>query len=182
MAICKNASEYQRELDRLISDCYREIRQKEVIIEEKYREPLDHSDVIEWRAIQREYEKEISDLYHESIKPVLNFENSQPKKPRYIYKKKRRYFEVKYSWDTGDFKISKKPLNLLLFFGKNPEWDIELSYSGIPLDQVPCPKCKREFLRYHPNQKYCPRCQRSPRSKKPKSSINQNKKRHTKII
>ena len=170
MDICKNALEYDRELSRLLSNRDREVLQKEVIIEEKYREPLDRLDGIEWGAVQREYEKEISDLYHECMKPIEDFIKNQPEQPIYVFKTAGKYYELKKDWIKAEWTKSKNPITgkrLLLLKRQRPGWIIENEFPNSAFDFVECPNCKRKFTRHKSHEKYCHLCRRSPRSKRP---------------
>lgn len=168
MDICKNAIEYQRELERLLSNCNHELRQKEPVIKNRYKELMDSAEGMEWKTLRIKRDNEISDLYHECMKPVLDFEGSQPKKPIYIYKKARRYYKHEYNWATGEMKISKLPSLMQFLIIGQKEWILKVSFNGTAFDIVPCQNCKKEFTRFYPHEKYCLNCQRrSPKSKKP---------------
>lgn len=127
-----------------------------------------------------EYERELNKLqasFLYGIKPQKQviteidvFIKNQLENPIYIFKANRRYYKLKINWITGEYRKSKKPIppaRLLLLRRQKPDWIIEYKFPNSNFDFVICPNCKREFTRYYPNEKYCFRCQRSPRSKKP---------------
>jgi len=73
VSICKNAIEYEKILNRLQAEFLEEVRQKESEISKKYRHSLNNAEGMEWKTLHNQLNKEISDLYHECMKPIENF-------------------------------------------------------------------------------------------------------------
>jgi len=158
-----------RELNNLMADSIQKIGQKEHLIYIKYRESLDNAIGMEWKAIQKKYEKDLSDAAHEGVKSILDFEKSQPDKPIFIFKANHRYYKLKIDWVTTEYTKLKKPIpSIRLLRRQKPGWIVEYTFSKA-FDFATCPNCQREFTRTYPHEKYCYDCRRSPRSKRPLS-------------
>lgn len=167
MRICKNAIEYQKILTNLQADFVDEVRPKERDIRDKYKKKFEKTPVEEWKQILDDQDNEIRDLYKTCLKNIENFINSQPKHPIYVFKKNRRYYILKWDWITGDNTKSPVPIaSIQLLRRKNPGWVFEYIFPGTAFDYVICPNCEREFTKFKPNEKFCPTCRRSPRSKR----------------
>jgi len=178
MVICKNATEYMRKFNNLMADSFQELMQKTSLLNEKYREPLDNLEGMAWKNLQRKYDKELSDISHNSVKPLLDFEKSQPDKPIFIFKANRKYYKLKIDLSTGEYTKLKKPIpDIRLLRRQKPGWIVEYTFAKA-FDFVPCRNCQREYWRINPNEKYCHFCRRSPKSKRPNQFINSKKSRH----
>lgn len=167
MVICKNATEYQRELNNLIVEFYREIKPKERAIHSKYNDLIENATDENYREIFKKEENEIRTLYHNGVKKIDDFIKSQPEKPIYIFKANRRYYELKINWITGKEERSKNPIiSLRLFQRRKPGWIVDYQFPHTAFNFVICPNCKQEFQRIYPHEKYCNICRRSPRSRR----------------
>jgi len=173
MVIFKNATEYMQEFNNIIADSYRELRKKENIIHNKYRESLDNATGMEWKTLQKQHDKEISDITYEyGMKPLIEFERSQPDKPIFIFKANRKYYKLKIDWSSLEYTKLKKPItNIRLLRKHKPGWIIEYTFSKA-FDFVICPNCQREFTRHNPHETYCHFCRRFKNPKKPRSCQN----------
>jgi len=153
MDICKNAEEYLRELDKLRAEAFREWQQKRTTLNKSFN-------LIE-NPTKQDYknrDNESYNLYQDCSKSVRDFENA-PIKPTYIFKKGRKYYELKYTGENPHLWISPKPIKMQILKAKKSEWVIEVIFPGSSVDIATCPHCKDKFVRLKPNQKYCPACQ-----------------------
>ncbi|WAC04025.1 MAG: hypothetical protein OS112_05990 [Methanoregula sp.] len=156
MDICKNADEYEREIWKLREEAYREYRQKKIILNASF-------DTIEEPTIQDYKNLDMAryNLFQDCLKQVRDFENRHPIKPFYIFKKGRKYHELKNIEENPGLWISPKPIIMQILNAKNSEWVLEVTFPGSAVDVATCPHCKDKFIRYGSHQKYCPSCQRN---------------------
>jgi len=161
-----------REFNKLLAVSFQELRQKNSQLNEKYREPLDNSEGMAWKNLRRKHDKELHDITDECIKPILDFERSQPDKPIFIFKANRKYYKLKIDLATGEYTKLKTPLpSIGLLRRQKPDWIVEYTYLKA-FDFVPCQNCQREFTRMYPNEKYCFFCRRFNNPKKTRNCQN----------
>jgi len=91
----------------------------------------------------------------------------QPIKPLYIFKKGRKFFELRFVENNPGLWFSPEPLTKQTIREKSNAWILPICFNGDTVDIVRCEHCGRVLVKYWPNQKYCFMCQRSPRSKRP---------------
>jgi len=155
MVIYKNAIEYQEKLEKLQSDAIIEIYEKT----QKYNTSINNCKDFTTRQDWDKYYKDLRDITNNAAKPVFDFEKEQPRKPTYILKKGRKFYEAKYTVESPYLWISDTPLNTQMLNEINFDWVIELTFSDKGTDIVICVKCKQKFIRFKPHQKKCPACQ-----------------------
>jgi hypothetical protein len=162
MEICKNAEEYWHELWKLRGEGFK-----------KY-----YSDVSKLRSVfhaiedptRQDYEnidRDENRLLRNCLSEVKDFENMQPIKPLYIFKKGRKFFELRFVENNPGLWFSPEPLTKQTIREKSNAWILPICFNGDTVDIVRCEHCGRVLVKYWPNQKYCFMCQRSPRSKRP---------------
>ena len=175
MVFCKNVEEYLEELDQIKSDILKNIGLKESQIRASFKDTLhEEKGNKKWREVHKKMEHEIRILYRQEVQKITDFERTQPNRPVFIYKKNRKYHEVKFEYLTGEIHISENPIADLRLLQRNkPHWIIEVFFPNSALDVAICPNCQREFTRFFPHEKYCESCQKSPRSKKAKTTQEQ---------
>ena len=155
MVICKNAIEYQKKLEKLQSDAIIEIYEKT----QKYNISINNREDFTTRQDWDKYYKDMRDIANNAAKPVFDFEKEQPRKPTYILKKGRKFYEAKYIVESPHLWISDTPLDTQMLNTINFDWVIELTFSDKGTDIVVCAECKRKFIRFKPHQKKCYACQ-----------------------
>ena len=142
MIICKNAKEYWAELWRLRGEGFQEYYSK-------------------FKELRTEKEKR--DLFVNCLKEAEDFDNQQPIKPLFIYRKGRKWHELKFIQGkpmSPGIWISPEPVDKHTTREKSNAWVLPIHFNGHPVDVVVCQYCKSEFIRFSPHQKQCPECQR----------------------
>ena len=154
MVLCKNAQEYWRELWRLRGEGFNEYYSKKTKLHAKFHSIDDptNEDI-------KKHRNDVHDLFYNCLKEALDFEKQQPTKPLFIYKKGRKYHELKFTLESPNLWISPKPIDEQTLREKSNAWILPIHFDGLPVDVVVCDSCKKDFVRHKPHQKNCPSCQ-----------------------
>jgi hypothetical protein len=154
MDICSNAREYWEELWRLRGKGFREFHSKYTELRAAFHTIDDPT----MQDIQNE-EKARRDLWVDCFKEAEDFDNRQPIKPLFIFKKGRKWHELKWIPNSPSLWISPEPIDDQTLREKSNAWILPIHFNSHAVDVVGCQHCKNEFVRDKPNQKYCPTCQ-----------------------
>ncbi|HOX34905.1 MAG TPA: hypothetical protein PLO06_04355 [Methanoregulaceae archaeon] len=89
-----------------------------------------------------------------------DFEKYHPVKPLFVYKTRRKYYEIKFIKEPPFLWVSSSPVSSQIMREKSTAWILPIHFNGNPVDVVDCFSCNHPFIRHHPHQQYCPKCQR----------------------
>jgi hypothetical protein len=158
MHICKNAKEYWEELWKLRGEAWREFFDKVTKIRAEFH-TIEDPTTQDFENI----EKAERILWADCFKEANDFDNRQPVKPLFVFKKNRKWHELRFVVGNPDtiLWISPEPVDEQTMREKSNAWILPINFNDKVVDVAICRHCKKEFIRYKPHQQNCDTCKRS---------------------
>lgn len=155
MIICKNAREYWAELWRLRGKGW-EKHQKEIEPLRSAFHSIEDPSIEEIRNIEKTEREIASRCYQEAE----DFEKFHPIKPLYVYKSRRKFYEIRFIEKSPHLWVSPTPIDKKTLKEKTNAWILPIPFDGHAVDVIDCFSCNRPFVRMHPNERFCGFCKR----------------------